>query len=424
MKTVALIDADAFYCSVFKVFMPHLSAVPVVVLSNNDGCVISRDRAAKALGVEMGEPFHLNRGRYAKLGITALSSNYPLFGDMSTRIAETLRQLAPAIEHYSIDESFVELPPGADPQSLAREMRRRVLRHTGVPVSIGLAPTKVLAKLAAKRAKKSPELAGVATFPTAAEEIDTLLDATPVADLWGIAGRLSDRLAGIGVTTARQFRDLPDPVAKRIVTTTGLRIAWELRGLSCIPLEEHPPSRKSVVRARSFGRVVHDLSDLREAVAAHTSRAAELLRREGLTTSYVTAFIATNPFAESAPQYSNAASVTLMPATDDTPTILHATTTALESIYRRGYGYQRAGVMFFELSPRAEQQLTFSDESFQMSERRCRLMTAMDSINRVYGRDTVRAAASGFDRRWRARAALESPRYTTQWDELPIANAT
>ncbi|MFQ5608488.1 MAG: Y-family DNA polymerase, partial [Candidatus Zixiibacteriota bacterium] len=319
----ALVDCDNFYVSCERVFNPRLRDRPVVALSNNDGCIISRSREAKALGVKMGAPLHHVTAEIHRHNIAVLSSNYALYGDMSARVLETLRQFTPDIEVYSIDEAFLRLsaPPRGTFDELARDIRRTVGRWTGVPVSIGLGQTKTLAKVAVEVAKKSGGVFNIASFPNP----ETVLRETPVGDIWGIGKRYRIWLESLGVDTALALRDLDDEVIRRRAGIVGLRTVWELRGRSCLPLTALVPARKGITASRSFGRPVRDYKLLREAVASYAARAGVKLRRDSSVAGFLTVFLMTNRFSDET-QYSKSAVVPLVPASDSDCDLIRAAT--------------------------------------------------------------------------------------------------
>ncbi len=426
----ALIDCNNFYASCERVFAPSLAAAPIVVLSNNDGCVIARSAEAKALGIAMGEPAHLRQGFLQRHGVRLFSSNFALYGDMSRRVMETVEMLAPGgpedLEIYSIDEVFVRLD-GAIPRDRAAwagDLRTTVLRWTGIPVSVGLAPTKTLAKIANRVAKKDPALGGVFDLG-ALPSPDPILAATETGDVWGVGRRHSAMLARHGVRTALALRDLPDLFVRSRMTVTGLCTVRELRGIPCIPLESAPPPRKSILTSRCFGRPAHTFGAMAEAVAAYTCRTAEKLRAQGLAASHVTVFVMTSPHAKGAPYYANTTTAGRLEATDHSAALMALAKACLERIYRPGYRYKKAGVMLTGLE-RADARaqalpgLLAPAESERDGSGRA-LMGVLDAVNAKWGRASLQYAGAGLDRPWRMRQAHCSRRFTTSWDELPEA---
>jgi len=448
----ALVDCNNFYASCEGVFDPTLKGQPVVVLSNNDGCVIARSPEAKALGVRMGEPAFLRQGFFTRHGVRVFSSNYALYGDMSRRVMETLARFTPRMEVYSIDEAFLHLTPlpGRSLEAQAREIRETVRRWTGITVSVGIGPTKTLAKVANRLAKKEAGRDGVCEMG-AAGTLDAILETVPVEDVWGIGRKSAAKLALRGVKTARQLRDLPDHWVRDRLTATGLMTVWELRGRSCLPLEAAPAPHKAIVSSRSFGAPVTTWTAMREAVAAYTARAAEKLRAQDGEAGQIMVFVLTNPHKPEDPQYSNSRTVALAPATSHTPALLAAAGRALESIYRSGYSYKKAGVMLTDIRSAGARQLALPGlmgpglntgeqpdregalcsstgnathpATFRIDDepRQEALMQALDAANARWGRDTLTFAATGLGRPWKMRQHHKSRRYTTSWAELAEA---
>lgn len=413
---VALVDCNNFYASCERVFQPRLRGVPLVVLSNNDGCVIARSNEAKALGIAMGEPWHLVRGRMRTDGVVVRSSNYALYGDMSARVMQVLARFTPHFEPYSIDEAFLGLAGFAGrEEAQMRVLRAAVVRETGIPVSVGIAPTKTLAKLAGRFAKKDPAAGSVLALPNAASALPYLAR-TELTDLWGISHRLAARLSAIGIPSplalasadARHLRERFGVVLERVVL--------ELQGVACLGLEEAVPDRKSVLCSRSFGRMVTQRHELEEAVATYVARAAEKMRRQQLAAAQLHLFLHTNRFRPADPQYAAARTVTLPVATADTARLTRVALAALSDLWRDGYAYKKAGVMLLDLAPAAHVQGALFDAPD--SGRRRTLMATIDAINRDHGRGTLTFAAAGRTQAWALRNAHRSPRYTTRWDEL------
>ena len=413
-QSFALVDCDNFYVSCERVFDPGLSNRPVVVLSNNDGCIISRSAEAKGLGIKMGAPLHQVNELIASAGVVVRSSNYALYGDMSQRVGAVLRQFSPEIEIYSIDEAFLRL---ANPQTItaqAGEIRRRVLRWTGIPVSIGTARTKTLAKIAANVAKKEQESGVCNLFER--YDSDALLAATPVTKVWGIGKRHGTWLQTQGIKTALELREIDDEQIRRRAGIPGLRTVWELRGRSCLPLELVIPSRKGITCSRSFGRRTRDRRQLREAVASYAARAGEKLRRDGSVAGALTVFLMTNRFSAE-PQYSRSALLTLSPPGDSDRVLIHLALAGFERIYRAGYRYHKAGVTLTALAPAGEVQTDLFAPPETEPERR--LSHLLDSLNHIHGSGTIRYAATGIDKPWRMRSNYRSPCYTTRWEDIP-----
>lgn len=418
----ALVDCNNFYASCERVFNPKLAGQPAIVLSNNDGCVVARSNEAKALGIAMGVPAFQIRHLIRKHDVQVFSSNYALYGDLSQRVMETLQQFSPEVEVYSIDEAFLNLSgfTTINLTDYGRRIRATVKQWTGIPVSVGIAETKTLAKIANHVAKRTEGTDGVFDF-TAWPDRDSVLARVLVEEVWGIGPNSARLLTRYGITTALGLRDADDHWIQKQMGVVGLRTVHELRGISCLPLEQCPPPKQGITCSRSFGRPVTTLAEMREAVAAYTARAAEKLRGEQLAASALTVFLTTNPFTDE-PQYSNALALRLPVATDATPELLRVALQGIETIFREGFRYNKAGVMLLELVPVSQVQTNLFDHADR--ERSKRLMKAMDSLNAREGADTVRFAASGFTQRWRTRFARRSPAYTTNWNDLVRARAS
>ncbi len=423
----ALVDCNNFYVSCQRVFNPSLNGQPVIVLSNNDGCVISRSAEAKQLGIAMGAPYFRIRKSAREHGVRVFSSNYALYADMSQRVMETLAELAPDVEVYSIDEAFLRMDnlydndgrPISDLNEYGRSIRRRVKQWTGIPVSVGIAPTKTLAKLANSIAKTSPRADGVLYLRQ--PFIDTALAKTPVSDVWGIGRKHTRLLAGHNITTAYELCHASDVMIRRHMGIPGLRILAELRGIPCYTLEPASATKKGITCSRSFGSPVSSLSDLKEAVALYVSRAAEKLRSQQSHTSFLTVFIHTNRFRSDLPQHSDSCHSVLPFPTNSTSVLLRYATEGLERMYREEYAYQKAGVMLTDLIPSASVPVSLFDATTPA----CAADTVsalVDSINHKMGGETVSFAAAGsrHQRPWSMRRDWRSPSYTTQWKDIPL----
>lgn len=416
---LALMDCNNFYASCEKAFAPHLAARPVVVLSNNDGCIIARSKEAKDMGIPMGGPEFKHREAFNRLDVTVFSSNYALYGDMSARVMATAGTLVPEMEIYSIDEAFLNLTGIPDTAAYARRICETVRRWTGIPVSIGIGPTKTLAKVANRLAKKRPEFGGMLDLPQGAD-LEALLASLDVEDVWGIGRKHGARLTARGVRSALDFMRLPRDFVKKTMTVGGLHTWLELHGTPCIRLEDIPPSKKSIVSSRSFGRPVERLEEMEEALAHFVSRAAEKLRAQKGLAGTILAFVQTNPFIASQPQYSAAHSMALNPATSHTTRLVARGLEALRRIFRPGFRYKKVGVMLSGIEPAAGAQLTLLAQPDLRGES---LMAALDRVNAKWGRGTLRPAAAGVEQPWSMRQTRRSPCYTTSWSDLPVALA-
>lgn len=413
---IGLVDCNNFYASCERVFQPALRGKPVVVLSNNDGCVIARSNEAKALGIAMGDPWHLVKDKHKGAGIVVRSSHYTLYGDMSARVMRVLSGFTPNLEIYSIDEAFLGLG-GFETRLEAhgRELSRTVLQWTGVPVSVGVAPTKTLAKVANRFAKKDPATGGVCLLLDETSQRDAL-GRMELTDLWGIGSRLARRLEGLGIDTPLKLRDADPHFMRGHFSVLMERTIRELQGMPCIDLEEGTPDRKSIISSRSFGRAIETEGEMREAVAVYTSRAAEKARRQNLAVVALAVFVETNAFKPSDPQYSNSRTVRLAVATADTGKLIKAAMLAFSAIWRPGFRYKKAGTVFLELVPSSKVQPGLFDRPDDA--RSVSRMAAIDALNRRYGRGTVAFGTSGEAQGWTLRREFISPRYTTVWNEL------
>ena len=427
MSTVfALVDCNNFYASCERVFAPSLAGRPVVVLSNNDGCVISRSAEAKAVGVPMGAPAFQCRELFARHGVAVFSSNYALYGDMSARVMQVLGRMAPRLEVYSIDEAFLDLTglPGGAPAH-ARRIRETVLRWTGIAVSVGIGPTKTLAKLANRTAKKQPQYGGVLDFSELSDP-EALLESVPVEDVWGIGRRHAAMLTGCGVANARRFKELPREFVRRRMTVQGVHTWLELRGFSCIDLEKAPPPPRTLLSSRSFGEALRTLEPLREAVAAYVERAAARLRAKRLVAGGLQVYLQTYADASGRPPYTNIAAAAPDAPTARTGTLIALAHSVLPGIFRPGHRYKKAGVILTGLEPETGRQLSLLDAPPADAARAKRLMATLDAVNAKWGRDTLWHAAQGVKDRepvWAMRQKKRSPRYTTVWAELPVVRA-
>lgn len=417
-RPIALIDCNNFYASCERVFQPRLRDKPVVVLSNNDGCAIARSNEAKALGVEMGAPWHLNADNWRKQGVEVRSSNYTLYGDMSARVMKTLSHFSPRQEIYSIDECFLGLEGFEDRlESHAREMRATVYQWTGIPVSVGIAPSKTLAKIANRAAKKNPASGGVGVLMEQVAQ-DAALAKIELTDIWGVARRLSQRLIAMRIETPLKLRDADTRAIRQEFGVVVERIVKELRGESCIELEEAPANKKSLVASRSFGRPVTTLREMQEAVASHMSRAAEKMRSQGLATANIIVFVETNRFRPQDPQYSNSQTVNLPIATSDTGRLVAAAMKGLSAIWKPRFSYKKGGVMLLDLIPAANVQGSLFETPDDPSSKA--RMKALDSINRKFGKGTLVFGAAGLKREWDMRRGFMSKSYSTNWDDLLV----
>jgi len=422
---IALVDCNNFYVSCERVFDPTLEGRPVGVLSNNDGCVVARSNELKAQGVEMGTAMHLLPPEIRRQAVL-LSSNYALYGDMSQRVTEVLGEFSPHVEVYSIDESFVGFQ-GFDPDSLearGQAMRDTVRQWTGIPVCVGFAPTRVLAKVANQAAKKHPAYKqhGVCKLTADSEATKALLKQLPVTELWGVARRTGERLRVMGIESAWDLREADPKRIRGRFSVVQERIVWELRGQSAIQLDDMSLPKKQIMVSRSFGRLTNNPHDLREALRHHAVRAAEKLRKQQSVTSAVMVFVRTNPFRTDLPQYQQRVVISLERPTDDSRDIIAAAVQGLRRLWRKGYAYHKAGLMLLDLSPKSNRQLTLTEtpQTDEEAKRSERLMATMDKLNRELGKGTVQLGLPRKGNAWSLRSERRTPRYTTQWNELLI----
>jgi len=418
---LALIDANNFYASCEQAFDPALIGRPVVVLSNNDGCVVSRSSEARSLGIGMGKPYFQIAEQLARHGVVVRSSNYALYGDMSQRLMSSLEPFVAELEVYSIDEAFARLPRPrhGELRRWATELRSRIRHNLGIPIAIGLAPSKVLAKLANRIAKGDHRHAGV--FDLGLEPShDPWLEQTPVEELWGVGRQLSRWCRLRGISNARQLRDMASGELRAKAGVVGLRLQLELQGVSCLPLEEGPSAKRETCVSRSFSRTISDELELRQAVASYVVRAAEKLRRQRQRSGRLTVFARTSPFSPGF--YSQAASAALPLASNDTAVLLRAALPLVALIYKPHKPFAKAGVLLQELQ--GEEQLQhhlLAPLSDEQQQRRETLLRNIDQLNRRYGSGTVQWAACGLQPSWMMRRGQLSRAATTRLGDLPTA---
>jgi DNA polymerase V len=412
---IAHVDINNCYVSCERVFNPKLENRPVVVLSNNDGCAIARSDEAKALGIKMGAPYFKIDYLIEEKNLAVLSSNYALYGDMSSRFYEALEMFSPRAEIYSIDEAFLEMEFDGNYYALAEKahkIRDSIKKWTGLPVSIGIAPNKTLAKLANRMAKKD----GLGVFEMADESIqEEVLDQTPVSEIWGVGPRTVLKLKKLGIMTALDLKRFDRRHARKLMTVTGARTVEELRGKTCLPLELCPPAKKSLTYSRSFGAVVGRLEVLQEVLDFYLTRAGENLRKRNLTANAVTVFFSTNRFSK-APQYRNSITIALANPTNSTRELREWTRQGLKQIFRDGFLYKNVGVILQVLHYESEETIRLYNEPDYAKDKR--LMAAMDKISHKFGRDSIRFGVEKHREEWEMKRELMSQRYTTRLDEV------
>ncbi len=420
----ALVDVNNFYVSCERAFEPRLHNVPMVVLSNNDGCAVARSQEVKDLGIKMGQPWFKMKDLAKQHGIIAYSSNYALYGDMSNRATAVLRQFCPDIEVYSIDESFLQVQGLAQLyggyQNMGQSIRERVLQWTGLPVCVGFGQTKTLAKFANHLAKKNPAFAGVCDLSSFDNQ--TLRDwmaKYAVTEVWGVGRRIGERLQTLGVATVQDLASIEPKILRNQFGVVLERTAHELRGTSCLALEDVTPDKQQIMSSRSFGKPVQTLYELTESVSWHISAASEKLRRQHAYAGAIYVFIQTNQFREDQKQYNAGLVMSLPEPTSDTLELSKHALRVLKRLYRPDHIYKKCGIMLMDLSEEIHQQTSLIAST--LDPRSAQKMQALDEINERFGRGMIRSAACGTSKRWAMRSEARSPRYTTQWDELPVA---
>lgn len=419
----ALVDCNNFYASCERVFNPKLNNRPIVVLSNNDGCVIARSNEAKALGIGMGEPIFKMHHLVQLHNIVVLSSNYTLYGDLSQRVMNTLKSLVDNIEVYSIDEAFLDLSSYSlfDLHNLAVEIRQRVFKWVGIPVSVGIAPTKTLAKVANHIAKKQADKKGVFVINSDDVRI-TALQNFPIESVWGVGRRLTKHLQNVGIFNAYDLSKANDAWVQKNFTIVGLKMVKELRGESCIPMEQMIQPKQTICTSRSFGKMIQDYEVIAEAVSNFTARCAEKLRKQKSVANFILVFVMTNRFRKDLNQYQNHIQITLPVATSTTPELIHFALIGLKSVFKEGFDYKKAGVIVSGIVPESQIQGSLFDVTDRAKNEK--LMQSVDKLNQKLGRDTVFFSAQRSKKRvWKNKQEQLSPCYTTRWNEIPIAQA-
>ena len=417
----ALVDVNSFYASCETIFRPDLQGRPVVVLSNNDGCIIARSAEAKKLGIKMGDPYFKCKDYFRQQGVVCFSSNYELYADMSNRVMTTLEEMCPRVEIYSIDEAFCDLTGVRNCRVLeefGRELKDTVYRNTRLPVGVGIAQTKTLAKLANHAAKTWKATGGVVDLSNV-ERQRKLMALLPVDEVWGVGRRISKKLEAMGIKTVLQLADTDIRFIRKHFNVVLERTVRELRGEPCLGLEEFAPVKQEIVCSRSFGQRISTYEEMRQAICLYASRAAEKLRGEHQYCRFISAFVKTSPFALNEPYYGNSTSVKLLTPTHDSRDIITAATKCLDAIWRDGYRYQKAGVMLGDFYSQGVAQLNLFDDNAprQNSEK---LMEVLDHLNAKDGRGTLYFAGQGIQSAWQMKREMLSPRYTTRFSDLPV----
>ena len=416
---LALVDCNNFYVSCERVFRPDLKAVPVVVLSNNDGCAVSRSNEAKALGIRMGQPWFECKALADTHGIIALSSNYALYADMSNRVMSILSGYSPRHEVYSIDECFVDLTGTPKLRDVSYQMRERVMQWTGIPVCVGSGPTKTLAKLANHIAKKHPRSKGVFNFNDLSEvQQEKLLSQIEVSKVWGVGRRISTRLAAHGIYTVQDLRIAHIATLRAEFGVVIEKTQRELQGTACVDLQEVVPDKQQIISSRSFGNTVTDLAVLKDAMSTFVANACVKLRAQGSHAALLQVFLHTNRFRKDQPQYNPCITVPLPQPTNDSLVVNRWADHLVGRMFKPGYAYKKAGVMLGDISPVGRYQTDWLEPA-QATD--TRLMNTLDKLNQRYGRGTVKVSTQGAHAGWQMRQERKSPDYTTNWGALPHA---
>lgn len=418
----ALVDVNSFYASCETAFRPDLKGRPVVVLSNNDGCVIARNPEAKRAGVKMGDPYFKQKDLFRRYGVVCFSSNYELYADMSSRVMSTLEAISPRCEIYSIDEAFCDLTGVRNCrvlQEFGQELKDAVYQNTGLAVGVGIAQTKTLAKLANHAAKKWQRQTGGVVDLSNLDRQRKLMAALPVDEVWGVGRRISKKLEAMGIKTVLDLADTDIRFIRKHFNVVLERTVRELRGEPCLELEEFAPVKQEIVCSRSFGERITDYDSMRQAICSYASRAAEKLRGEHQYCRFISTFVKTSPFALNEPYYGNSASVKLLTPTQDSRDIIAAATRSLDAIWKDGHRYQKAGVMLGDFFSQGIAQLNLFDDNAPRrgSEK---LMEVLDHLNAKEGRGALYFAGQGVQPQWQMKREMLSPRYTTRYSDLLV----
>ncbi|MCE0723196.1 MULTISPECIES: Y-family DNA polymerase [Legionella] len=413
----ALIDCNNFYASCERLFRPDLRDAPIVVLSNNDGCCIARSNEAKALGIAMGEPYFKIKNLCAQHGVEAFSSNYTLYGNISHRVMCTIEESWPHVEIYSIDEAFLDLRslPVAHHNTFCQDLQKKILKHIGIPTSIGIGPTKTLAKVANHLCKK---VFKIPVFNITSNR-EQLLKQISIGDVWGVGRQWENKLIARGIHTAYDLATTNTHLLKKSFNVVLMRTAMELQGIACGGLEGIEP-KQSIMSSKSFGQMQTQLGSIAESVSSHCARAVEKMRQQHLVAQRMFVFVHTNRFREDLAQHVQSIEFRFINPTDDLRLITKIAKRCLQRIFKPGYYYKKAGVCLEDLIPTNPRQRDLfhqpNDEQLRHTEQ---LMSIFDQINQKYGRSTIHLAAEGYSKPWDARAELKSPAYTTRWSDVP-----
>lgn len=413
---VALVDCNNFYASCERVFDPRLEGKPIVILSNNDGCVISRSDEAKALGIEMGTPAFMREDFFEANNVHVFSSNYILYGSLSERVIKTLQHFTPALEMYSIDEAFLDLTNRNDNlEDLAKKIKHSVKQNLGIPVTVGIAPTKTLAKMANRFAKKTKKQKGIHVLDSE-EKINEVLNFTGVGEIWGIGAQYTKLLLSHGIITAMDLTTSNEEWVRKNMHVVGQRTLNELKGIPCISLEDIIPKKKNICVARGFGKLLTEIKEIEEAMANYVSIIAKKLRNEDQCCREIHVFLQTNVHRRQDKQYFQSVNMQLPVATSSSFELIHAANEALSIIFKPGYNYNKCGCIAIDLVPANQVQYSMYDRMDRAKDKQ--LMTAVDKMNNRFGKDLVKFARQGYGKKWKLRQSKLSPCYTTRIDEI------
>jgi DNA polymerase V len=416
-RQIALIDCNNFYVSCERLFRPDLRNVPVVVLSNNDGCVVSRSNEAKAIGIKMGQPWFECKELAEEHGILALSSNYALYADLSNRVMSVLSEYSPSYEVYSIDECFVDLTGMPKLRDTSYQMRQRVIQWTGIPVCVGIGATKTLAKLANHIAKKHPRSKGVFNYNDLSDAQQTkLLSQITVDEVWGVGRKLTKRLADYNIATVQDLRVAHTPTLRAEFGVVIEKTQRELQGVACIELEEHTPDKQQIINSRSFGKPVTELAVIKDALSVFAANACQKLRAQNSHAAMIQVYLLTNRFKTDQPQYNPSLAIPLPQPTNDSIVVNRWVQHIAELLWKVGYKYKKAGVVLSDITPASVVQGDLLEPAMPDD---TRLMKAIDSLNSRFGRGTVKVSSGGLSNEWGMRQERKSPSYTTSWAEVP-----
>lgn len=415
----ALIDCDNFYVSCERIFRPDLINKPVVILSNNDGCIVSRSNEAKKIGIPMGIPYFKAHDMIQENNISVFSSNYPLYADISNRVVKTLENFSPNVDIYSIDEAFLTLNlTDTNHIEYGKQIRGKILKDVGIPTTVGIAYTKTLTKVATKIGKKNIQYQGVLSLLDI-QNNDQFLELVEVGDIWGVGRKYSEWLNTIEIKNAKQLKYADQGVIRKRMTVQGLRTVLELNNIDCIQLQKYNRPKKSINSSKSFGKKTDSLEEIKKSLAINIARAGERLREQNCVTDLISIYICSNPFKT--PYYSNSQTIKLPCMVSDTPTLIKYSFIALEKIFRKDYLYKNCGIYISNINPINDIQLDLFQNSYiTQLNKKTKIMESIDILNKKWGRDTVKIGAMGITNDLKMKQDMISPRYTTDWNDLLV----